>query len=121
MPANRGTAARLDRGKKRTPASVSDGEASGGEGKSAGERRGSGSDGRRRSSRSPKNKTVGFAADATAAPPSTACLAEILAWFGFVFEGAGLATKPSVAEAFAMLRLHAQPAEARAAGEAARR
>lgn len=54
-------------------------------------------------------------------PPSVASLAEILAAFGFVFEGAGAAVKPSVAEAFAMLRLHAQPAEARAAGEAARR
>lgn len=50
-----------------------------------------------------------------------ASLAEILAAFGFVFEGTGAAVKPSVAEAFAMLRLHAQPAEARAAGEAAKR
>lgn len=48
-------------------------------------------------------------------------LAEILAAFGFVFEGVGPAVKPSVAEAFAMLRLHALPAEARAAGEAAKR
>lgn len=55
------------------------------------------------------------------AAPSTASLAEIIAFFGFVFEGTGAAVKPSVAEAFAMLRLHAQPAEARAAGEAARR
>lgn len=51
--------------------------------------------------------------------PSTACLAEVLVHFCFVFEGAGAATKPTVAEAFAMLRLHAQPAEARAAGEMA--
>ncbi|CAB1112242.1 unnamed protein product [Ectocarpus sp. CCAP 1310/34] len=55
------------------------------------------------------------------APSSSASLAEILAAFGFVFEGAGAAVKPSVAEAFAKLRLHAQPAEARAAGEAAKR
>lgn len=53
--------------------------------------------------------------------PSTTSLAEILATFGFVFEGTGRAVKPSVAEAFAMLRLHAQPAEVRAAGETARR
>lgn len=55
------------------------------------------------------------------APSSSVSLAEILAAFGFVFEGAGAAVKPSVAEAFAKLRLHAQPAEARAAGEAAKR
>ncbi|CAN0066047.1 unnamed protein product, partial [Hapterophycus canaliculatus] len=48
-------------------------------------------------------------------------LAEVLAAFGFVFEGVGAAVKPSVAEAFAMLRLHALPAEARAAGEATKR
>lgn len=53
--------------------------------------------------------------------PSTASLAEVLACFGFVFEGTSASVKPSVAEAFAMLRLHAQPAEARVAGEAARR
>lgn len=58
---------------------------------------------------------VGFAV------PSTASLAEILAFFGFAFEATGLAVKPSVAEAFAMLRLHAQPTEVRVAGEAARR
>ncbi|CAM9744831.1 unnamed protein product [Scytosiphon promiscuus] len=52
---------------------------------------------------------------------STVSFAEILAAFGFVFEGVGAAVKPSVAEAFAMLRLHALPAEARAAGEAAKR
>lgn len=60
---------------------------------------------------------VGFAA----AVPSTTSLAEFLAFFGFAFEATGAAVKPSVAEAFAMLRLHAQPTEARAAGEAARR
>lgn len=54
-------------------------------------------------------------------PSSSASLAEILAAFGFVFDGAGAAVKPSVAEAFAKLRLHAQPGEARAAGEAAKR
>lgn len=74
-----------------------------------------------------RQQRVAFAADgprttATATvTPSMASLAEILAAFGFVFEGAGAAVKPSVAEAFAMLRLHAQPAEARAAGEAAKR
>lgn len=52
---------------------------------------------------------------------STASLAEILAYFGFVFEGTGKAVKPSVAETFAMLRLHAQPAEVRVAGETTRR
>lgn len=55
------------------------------------------------------------------ATSSTVSLAEILAAFGFVFEGVGAAVKPSVAEAFAMLRLHALPTEARAAGEAAKR
>ncbi|CBJ33221.1 calmodulin-like myosin-light chain [Ectocarpus siliculosus] len=39
----------------------------------------------------------------------------------FLAKGVGAAVKPSVAEAFAKLRLHAQPAEARAAGEAAKR
>ena len=71
-----------------------------------------------------KKNRVAFASDdlSLGAPtPSTASLAEVLATFGFVFEGAGAAVKPSVAEAFAMLRLHAQPAEARAAGEAAKR
>lgn len=70
-----------------------------------------------------KKNRVAFASDGLswAPPPSTASLAEILATFGFVFESAGTAVKPSVAEAFAMLRLHAQPAEARAAGEAAKR
>lgn len=70
-----------------------------------------------------KNRVAFAAADglSPAPSPSTASLAEILAAFGFVFEGAGAAVKPSVAEAFAMLRLHAQPAEARAAGEAAKR
>lgn len=53
--------------------------------------------------------------------PSTASLAEVIAYFGFVFESSGAAVKPSVAEAFAMLRLHAQPTEVRAAGEAARK
>lgn len=70
-----------------------------------------------------KRHRVAFAADGLSKTPapSTASLAEILATFGFVFEGAGPAVKPSVPEAFAMLRLHAQPAEARAAGEAAKR
>lgn len=70
-----------------------------------------------------KKNRVAFAADGLSktTTPSTASLVEILATFGFVFEGAGAAVKPSVAEAFAMLRLHAQPAEARAAGEAAKR
>lgn len=58
---------------------------------------------------------VGFAV------PSTTSLAEFLAFFGFAFEATGAAVKPSVAEAFAMLRLHAQPTEVRAAGEVARR
>lgn len=66
-------------------------------------------------------KRAGFNKSPPPQLSSTACLAEVLACFGFVFEGAGAATKPSVAEAFAMLRLHAQPAEARAAGEATRR
>lgn len=70
-----------------------------------------------------KKNRVAFVSDGPSGTPtpSTASLAEILAAFGFVFEGAGAAVKPSVAEAFAMLRLHAQPAEARAAGEAAKR
>lgn len=53
--------------------------------------------------------------------PSTTSLAEILATFGFVFEGTGRAAKPLIAEAFAMLRLHAQPTEVRVAGETTRR
>eukprot|EP00903_Cladosiphon_okamuranus_P006300 g6178.t1 len=70
-----------------------------------------------------KKNRVAFASDDLSRAPahSTASLAEILATFGFVFESTGAAVKPSVAEAFAMLRLHAQPAEARAAGEAAKR
>ena len=59
-----------------------------------------------------KKNRVAFAPDGLSGMPmpSTASLAEVLATFGFVFEGAGAAVKPSVAEAFAMLRLHAQPA-----------
>ncbi len=74
-----------------------------------------------------RQQRVAFAADgprtttSATATPSMASFAEILAAFGFVFEGAGAAVKPSVAEAFAMLRLHAQPAEARTAGEAVKR
>lgn len=74
----------------------------------------------KRSNRKKHKGQVGFASAATPIS-STACLAEVFACFGFVFEGAGGGTKPSVAEAFAMLRLHAQPAEAQAAGVAARR
>lgn len=62
----------------------------------------------------------GMEHDTRISGPSTANLAEVLASFGFVFEGTGAATKPSVAEAFAMLRLHAQPAETRVAGETAK-
>ena len=69
-----------------------------------------------------QQQRVAFAADGPrATAPSMASLPETLAAFGFVFEGTGAAVKPSVAEAFAMLRLHAQPVEARAAGEAAKR
>ena len=81
-----------------------------------------------RGKRGRRNSRRGRARDADETPtgeraavPSTTSLAEFFASFGFVFESAGRAVKPSVAEAFAMLRLHAQPAEARSAGEAARR
>ncbi|CAM9341695.1 unnamed protein product, partial [Choristocarpus tenellus] len=50
---------------------------------------------------------------------STACLAEVLASFGFVFEAVGAPSKPSVAAAFAMLRLCSSPTEVRVAGETA--
>lgn len=68
--------------------------------------------------RKKKRRSVAFTSDVPTSLPSTACLAEVLAFFGFVFEGTGAATKPSVAEAFAMLRLHTQPAETREAGSA---
>lgn len=97
-------------------------------GVAGGEEEGEGEEGESKSAttRGGKKNRVAFASDddpsvGTPTTPSTASLAEILATFGFVFESAGAAVKPSVAEAFAMLRLHAQPAEARAAGEAAKR
>lgn len=108
----------------------SDAEGAYGRRESNGEGRGGGSSrgkrrrkrkGRRKSNRKGRGDETsrGSGSELGVHGPSTACLAEVLVQFGFVFEGTGAATKPTIAEAFAMLRLHAQPAEARAAGEMA--
>jgi Ca2+-binding EF-hand superfamily protein len=63
------------------------------------------------------SKAGATTATTTSSKRATAFLPELLALFGYLFEGAGAEHKPSVATSFAMLRLHASQTDVKVCAE----